>query len=242
MRSPPCRHGCCSRSARCCRLRSRCGLFALFERIFQYLDLEHEIVDKPGAKTLERVRGQVALRNVWFHYEEPELYQRDGDGAEPRRTWTLEDVTLEVQPGQLAAIVGPSGAGKTTISYLIPRLYDVARGRVELDGHDVRDLTLATLARAIGMVTQETYLFHASVRENLLYAKPEATEDEFVAAARVSAIHDRILEPRTATTRSSVSAATACQAGEAAARDRPSRAEEPAGADPRRGDLRARHR
>ena len=96
--------------------------------------------------------------------------------------------------GQLAAIVGPSGAGKTTISYLIPRLYDVARGRVELDGHDVRDLTLATLARAIGMVTQETYLFHASVRENLLYAKPEATEDELVAAARVAAIHDRILE------------------------------------------------
>ena len=99
-----------------------------------------------------------------------------------------------MQPGQLAAIVGPSGAGKTTISYLIPRLYDVARGRVELDGHDVRDLTLATLARAIGMVTQETYLFHASVRENLLYAKPEATEDELVAAARGVAIHDRILE------------------------------------------------
>ena len=120
-----------------------------------------------------------------------------------------------MQPEQLAAIVGPSGAGKTTISYLIPRLYDVARGRVELDGHDVRDLTLATLARAIGMVTQETYLFHASVRENLLYAKPEATEDGLVAAARVAAIHDphpralgRLRHGRR------VSAATACQAGE----------------------------
>jgi ATP-binding cassette subfamily B protein len=162
---------------------------ALFERIFQYLDLPNEIVDAPDAKALpvDRVKGEVALRNVWFRYEE----SPDGDGERP---WTLEDVSLEVEPGQLAALVGPSGAGKTTISYLIPRLYDATRGSVELDGHDVRELQLSSIAEAIGMVTQETYLFHATVRENLLYAKPEASEAELHAAARAAAIHDRIME------------------------------------------------
>jgi ATP-binding cassette subfamily B protein len=162
---------------------------ALFERIFQYLDLPNEIVDAPGAKALpvDRVRGEVALRNVWFRYEE----SPDTDGDRP---WTLDDVSLEVKPGQLAALVGPSGAGKTTISYLIPRLYDVTRGSVELDGHDVRELQLSSIAEAIGMVTQETYLFHATVRDNLLYAKPEASDAELHAAARAAAIHDRILE------------------------------------------------
>jgi ATP-binding cassette, subfamily B, bacterial len=162
---------------------------ALFERIFQYLDLPNEIVDAPGARDLplDEVRGQVALRNVWFHYEEGP----DGDGDRP---WTLQDVSLEVEPGQLAALVGPSGAGKTTISYLIPRLYDVGRGSVELDGHDVRDLQMSSIAEAIGMVTQETYLFHATVRDNLLYARPEASDAELHAAARAAAIHDRITE------------------------------------------------
>ena len=162
---------------------------ALFERIFQYLDLPHEIVDAPGAEPLplDQVRGEVALRNVYFRYEEP--IDTNGD-----RPWTLEDVSLEVEPGQLAALVGPSGAGKTTISYLIPRLYDVTRGSVELDGHDVRDLQLASVAEAIGMVTQETYLFHATVRDNLLYAKPDASDAELHAAARAAAIHDRIME------------------------------------------------
>src|SRR5919199_6753851 len=110
---------------------------ALFERIFQYLDLPHEIVDAPGAESLDSVRGDVALRDVWFRYEEA----LDG---EPPRDWTLEGVSMEVHRGQLAAIVGPSGAGKTTISYLIPRLYDATRGSVELDGHDVRELSQAT--------------------------------------------------------------------------------------------------
>jgi ATP-binding cassette subfamily B protein len=162
---------------------------ALFERIFQYLDLPHEIVDAPGAEPLplDQVRGEVALRNVYFRYEEP--IDTNGD-----RPWTLEDVSLEVEPGQLAALVGPSGAGKTTISYLIPRLYDVTRGSVELDGHDVRDLQLASVAEAIGMVTQETYLFHATVRDNLLYAKPDASDAELHAAARAAAIHNRIME------------------------------------------------
>src|SRR5207237_871322 len=156
---------------------------ALFERIFQYLDLEHEIVDAPDAKPLTRaqVTGRVDLRHVWFHYEE--------DGP-----WALQDVSLTVQPGQLAALVGPSGAGKTTISYLIPRLYDVTRGRVELDGVDVREVEQASLADAIGMVTQETYLFHASVRDNLLYARPDATDGELEAAARAAQIHERITE------------------------------------------------
>jgi len=162
--------------------------FALFERIFQYLDLPHDIVDAPDARAIpkEQIRGEVALRDVYFRYEEP----LDGHGRE----WTLSDVSLEVDPGQLAALVGPSGAGKTTISYLIPRLYDVTEGRVELDGIDVRELTQDTLAAAIGMVTQETYLFHASVRANLLYARPDATQEEIEAAARAAQIDDRIMQ------------------------------------------------
>jgi ATP-binding cassette subfamily B protein len=116
------------------------------------------------------------------------------DGRPAGRPWTLEDVNITVEPGQLAALVGPSGAGKTTISYLVPRLYDVTRGSVQIDGVDVRDVQLASLAELMGMVTQETYLFHTSVRENLLYARPDATEEEIEAATRAAAIHDRILE------------------------------------------------
>jgi ATP-binding cassette subfamily B protein len=113
---------------------------------------------------------------------------------EAPRAWALQDVTLTVHPGQLAAIVGPSGAGKTTISYLIPRLYDVTRGVVLLDDHDIRTIRTESLADVISMVTQETYLFHASVRRNLLYAKPDATQEELEAAARAAFIHDRIME------------------------------------------------
>jgi ATP-binding cassette subfamily B protein len=164
--------------------------FALFDRIFQYLDLPHDIVDAPDAISIpkEQVEGDVRLDHVFFRYEEPT------NGKVGAREWTLEDVSLEVGPGRLAALVGPTGAGKTTISYLIPRLYDVTRGRVELDGRDVRSLTLETLAAAIGMVTQETYLFHASVRENLLYARPDAGREEIEAAAKAAQIHDRIME------------------------------------------------
>jgi ATP-binding cassette, subfamily B, bacterial len=165
---------------------------ALFERIFQYLDLEHDIVDRPGARTIaaDDVAGRVALDGVWFRYDEPPA----GVAVLRPREWTLEEVSLAVEPGRLAAIVGPSGAGKTTISYLIPRLYEPVRGVVSLDGVDVQDLTLGTLAGAIGMVTQETYLFHASVRENLLYARPEATQAEMEAATRAAQIHDRIVQ------------------------------------------------
>jgi ATP-binding cassette subfamily B protein len=106
----------------------------------------------------------------------------------------LKNVSFDIQPGQLAALVGPSGAGKTTITYLVPRLYEADSGQIEIDGHNVKDVTLASLSELIGMVTQETYLFHASVRENLLYAREDATEEEMIAAAKAAAIHDRIMD------------------------------------------------
>jgi ATP-binding cassette subfamily B protein len=106
----------------------------------------------------------------------------------------LNHVSFEIKPGQLAALVGPSGAGKTTITYMVPRLYDVDSGAVEIDGHNVQDIAQASLGEIVGMVTQETYLFHASIRENLLYARLDATEEEMIAAAKAAAIHDRIME------------------------------------------------
>jgi ATP-binding cassette, subfamily B, bacterial len=179
---------------------------ALFERVFQYMDLEHDIVDAPDAIALPRdeVRGGIAFRHVSFRYDEPRLPPAlieaagDGNGAgpppQPKRLWTLDDVDLEIEPGQLAALVGPSGAGKTTFAYLVPRLYDVNDGAIEIDGHDVRSLRLSSLADLIGMVTQETYLFHASVRRNLLYARPDASDEELEAAARAAHIHERVVE------------------------------------------------
>jgi ATP-binding cassette, subfamily B, bacterial len=178
---------------------------ALFERIFEYLDMPHEITDRPGARQRDPadVRGEVRLREVWFRYEQPPEEDdarppvsppEDGDGERQRRLWTLEGVDMEVEPGQLAALVGPSGAGKTTVTYLVPRFYDVQRGAVEIDGIDVRDIKLESLGEIIGMVTQETYLFHSSVRDNLLYGNPEATDEQLEAAARAAFIHDRIME------------------------------------------------
>ena len=230
------------------------GSLALFDRIFEYLDLDPEIVDAPDAIALEPadIRGSVAFRGVSFRYaaeppaagratpadeaaavdaeanpavlaaleaevdadaaaETPEVEgpapdsaAADVDAAETdspdaaaagsRVPFGLEDVDFEARPGELVALVGPSGAGKTTTTYLIPRLYDVSAGAVEIDGIDVRKIKLASLGRIVGFVTQETYLFHASIRENLLYARADATEAELEAAAQAAAILDRINE------------------------------------------------
>jgi ATP-binding cassette subfamily B protein len=170
---------------------------ALFRRIFEYLDLRPLIVDAPEAQVLDpaTVSGQVRLENVWFAY--PAARGADVGPAEPalgeEPVWAVRDISFTVEPGQLAAIVGPSGSGKTTLSYLVPRLYDVDRGRVLIDGRDVRELTQASVADVIGMVTQDTYLLHTTIRENLRYAKPDATQDEIEEAARAANIHDRIV-------------------------------------------------
>lgn len=193
------------------------GALALFDRIFEYLDMEPEIVDQPNALTLRpgTMEGRVRFRHVFFAYPDtadPPTESSSGEASEsegppddedetsasgPKRNgkpFNLRDIDFEVEPGQLVALVGHSGSGKTTSTYLLPRLYDVDSGAVEIDGHDVRAVTLASLGDVIGFVTQEAYLFHASVRDNLAYAKPDATDRELQAAARLAAIHDRIRE------------------------------------------------
>jgi ATP-binding cassette subfamily B protein len=167
----------------------------LFERVFQYLDLPLEIDDSPRARLLDpsRVRGAIEFRDVSFRYPTPDGATAPAV-AEADRAWTLQDLSLRIEPGQLAALVGPTGAGKTTTTYLLARLYDVDRGVVAIDGHDVRDIRLSSLADLMGMVTQEPYLIHDTIRENLLYARPEAEQEELETAARLAFIHDRIVE------------------------------------------------
>jgi ATP-binding cassette subfamily B protein len=221
------------------------GSLALFDRIFEYLEMDPEIVDAPDAIALDpaAVGGHVRFRGVSFRYPAeavPSTLALDASGhgngaggsdADTDRSglrtaalslpivgeppvhaealigedgpvapivlvpaFGLEAIDFEVQPGQLVALVGPSGSGKTTTTYLIPRLYDVDAGAVEIDGLDVRRVTLASLGAVIGFVTQETYLFHSSIRDNLRYARPDATDEELEAATRAAAIHDRIAE------------------------------------------------
>src|SRR5664279_605130 len=180
------------------------GALALFDRIFEYLEMKPEIADAPDAVALEptAVRGGVRFRDAWFRYpaKTPDAPAPDpspapdsdarpieassaAGGTDTHRPFALEAIDFEVKPGQLVALVGPSGAGKTTTTYLIPRLYDVDTGSVEIDGVDVRRISLASIGQIVGFVTQETYLFHNSIRDNLRYARPEATDAELEVAA-----------------------------------------------------------
>ena len=149
---------------------------ALFDRIFEYLDQPVDIAE--GTSALARPRGDVAFDEVWFRYEHD--------------AWTLEDISFAVPRGTKTALVGETGSGKTTCAYLVARLYDPTLGTVSIDGVDVRDLTFPSLAEAVGVVSQETYLFHASVRENLRFAKPDATDEEVEEAARAAQIHQLV--------------------------------------------------
>ena len=169
---------------------------ALFERIFGYLDLEQEITDAPGAVALERdrVRGEVVFDSV--RVSSRNYHGSDGElrGPNQSRLWALDGVSFRIEPGQMAAFVGPSGAGKTSIAALVPRLYDVTHGSVSIDGIDVRQVRLADLAANVGFVTQESFLIQTTIEENLRYAKPDASQNELVAAAKAAYIHDRIVE------------------------------------------------
>ena len=224
------------------------GSLALFDRIFEYLEMDPEIVDAPDAVAMDgaTMRGKVRFKDVSFHYPtaavpshlaHTAVNDRDGetadaeqlaeaveagapisvvaaaagdgsDGRESARaladldipqieivpSFGLEDIDFVAEPGELVALVGASGSGKTTTTYLVSRLYDVDSGAVEIDDIDVRRIKLASLGEVIGTVTQETYLFHASVRDNLRYARPDATDEELEVAARAAAIHERIIE------------------------------------------------
>lgn len=191
-----------------------------FERVFEIIDLPVEIAERDDALHLDEVAGGLEFDGVTFRYEVEESLllsdverigkmdsvaaTRSGDSAtwkggqssargHQARELALQDISFHIPPGQLAALVGPSGAGKTTMTYLIPRLYDPSAGRILIDGHDLRHLTLRTMSENIGMVTQETYLFHDSIRTNLLYAKPDAAQSEIEAAAKAAHIHEFIM-------------------------------------------------
>jgi ATP-binding cassette subfamily B protein len=216
------------------------GALALFDRIFEYLEMKPEISGAPDAIALDRagVQGSVRLRDVWFRYPTKAslaaagaatagaaaaLYAAEGAAAEGGaaamyaaagaaaeraadaeaaeaaevdvpHAFALQGIDFEAKPGQLVALVGPSGAGKTSTTYLIPRLYDVDSGAVEIDGLDVRGIRLESIGQIVGFVTQETYLFHSSIRENLRYARPDASDDDLEVAARAAAIHERVME------------------------------------------------
>ena len=191
-----------------------------FERVFEVLDLPIEIQDRPDAVDLVEPQGRVRFDEVSFSYEDqdgepvgleeqfrftrrshstyvpPKVKHEVSNGeieqGSRETRWAVQDVSFELQPGSMAALVGPSGAGKTTITYLLPRLFDPISGRILIDGHDLCDLTLDTIAKHIGMVTQETYLFHTSIRDNLRYAKTDATQDEMERACQAANIDDFI--------------------------------------------------
>jgi ATP-binding cassette subfamily B protein len=169
-----------------------------FERVFEVLDFPPLIEERPNAVALPRSQGRVEFDHVWFRHppaavssiaslEEGGVIADDDPGA-----WILRDVSFTVEPGELVALVGPSGAGKTTTALLVPRIHDVVGGRVLVDGRDVRDVTLASLRDNVGMVMQDPHLFHESIGDNLRYAKPDATGDDLVAACKAARIDDLI--------------------------------------------------
>ena len=169
-----------------------------FERVFEVLDFPALVTERPGAVELEEPEGRITFDHVWFRHPpaavasiaslEEGVVVPDEDPS----AWILRDVSFDVAPGELVALVGPSGAGKTTTALLVPRIHDVVEGRVVVDGHDVRDLTLSSLRHTVGMVMQDPHLFHESIRANLRYARPDAADDELVEACRRARIHDLI--------------------------------------------------
>ena len=175
--------------------------------MFEVVDLPRDIDERPDAASPQQVRGGVELEGVWFSYtagnvsglESVRRYSWRGMTEEDdpaagvvAEGWALQGVDLDVKPGELVALVGPSGAGKTTVNYLVPRLYDATRGSVRIDGYDVKDLSLDTLATSVGVVTQESYLFHDTIATNLRYARGDASMDELRAAAEAANIADFI--------------------------------------------------
>jgi len=174
--------------------------FVSFERVFEILDMPHAITDRPGAIELPKPQGRIEFDHVSFRYptaaeaslaslEQGLPVASEGEGPPP---YVLKDVSFTIEPGRTVALVGPSGAGKTTIAMLMPRIFDVTEGAIRVDGRDVRDVTLQSLARAIGVVTQDPHLYHDTIANNLRYARPEATDDELIRACQGAQIWDLV--------------------------------------------------